>query len=100
MNAKKALSEKRRCARVASLFKTLSHPQRLFLLCCLCDGESTVQELQTACGASQPVISQHLTRMRLEGIVESRRCGNSMHYRIADPQIPALIRSMEKIFSA
>lgn len=99
MNAKKALVEKRRCVRVASLFKTLSHPQRLFLLCCLCDGESTVHELQAACGAPQPVISQHLTRMRLEGIVKSRRQGNHVHYRIADPQIPTLIRSMERIFS-
>ena len=99
MRPRKALSEKRRCVRVASLLKTLSHPQRLFLLCCLCDGESTVHELQAICGAPQPVISQHLTRMRLEGIVKSRRSGNFVHYRIADPQIPALIRSMEKIFN-
>lgn len=98
-NAKKALSEKRRCTRVAALFKTLSHPQRLFLLCCLCDGEATVHELQAVCGAPQPVISQHLTRMRLEGLVASRRDGNHVHYRIADPQIPDLIRSMEKIFN-
>jgi len=94
---RKGLPEKRRCARLASIFKTLSHPQRLYLLCCLCDKESTVNELGAACGASQPAISQHLTRMRLEGIVESRRSGNYVHYRIADPLIPALIRSMEKI---
>ena len=94
---KKGLPEKRRCARLASIFKTLSHPQRLYLVCCLCEKESTVGELEKACGAAQPVISQHLTRMRLEGIVESRRSGNYVHYRIADPVIPALIRSMEKI---
>ena len=94
---RKGLPEKRRCVRLASLFKTLSHPQRLYLLCCLCDGEATVSELRAACGAPQPVVSQHLTRMRLEGIVESRRAGNHVHYSIADPQIPALIRSMEKI---
>lgn len=94
---KKGLPEKRRCARLASIFKTLSHPQRLYLLCCLCDGESTVGELGAACGAPQPVISQHLTRLRLEGIVESRRAGNHVHYSIADPHIPALIRSMERI---
>ena len=83
--------------RLASIFKTLSHPQRLYLLCCLCEKESTVGELERACGASQPVISQHLTRMRLEGIVESRRSGTHVHYRIADPVIPALMRSLERI---
>ncbi len=94
---KKGLPEKRRCARLATLFKTLSHPQRLYLLCFLCDGESTVGELAAACGAPQPLISQHLTRLRLEGIVESRRAGNHVHYSIADRHIPALIRSMERI---
>ena len=96
---KKGFPEKRRCVRVASIFKTLSHPQRLFLLCCLCEKESTVSDLERACGAPQPVISQHLTRLRLEGLVEPRRDGNFVYYRIADAQIPALIRSMEKIFS-
>ena len=91
--------EKRRCARVASIFKTLSHPQRLFLLCCLCDGEATVGDLQRECGAPQPVISQHLSRMRREGLVKARRTGTHAHYRIADPRIPALIRSMEKILN-
>ena len=95
---KKGFPEKRRCVRLATIFKTLSHPQRLYLLCCLCDGEATVGDLEKACGAPQPVISQHLTRMRLEGVVASRREGNRVHYRIADPQIPGLIRSMERIF--
>jgi len=92
------LPEKRQCARVASLCKTLSHPQRLYLLCCLCRRESTVSDLEKACGAPQPVISQHLTRMRLEGLVESRRDGNFVFYRIADEQIPLLIESMGRIF--
>lgn len=83
--------------RLASIFKTLSHPQRLYLLCCLCEKESTVGELEKACGAAQPVISQHLTRMRLEGIIESRRSGTHVYYRIADPVIPVLMRSLEKI---
>jgi DNA-binding transcriptional ArsR family regulator len=95
----KGFPERRQCARVASIFKTLSHPQRLYLLCCLCEREATVSDLEKACGASQPVISQHLTRMRLEGLVESRRDGNFVYYRIADSQIPLLIRSMGKIFS-
>jgi DNA-binding transcriptional ArsR family regulator len=95
---KKGLPEKRRCARLARLFKTLSHPQRLYMLCCLCEGDSSVGDLEKACGAPQPVISQHLTRMRLEGIVESRREGNFVYYRIADAKIESLIRNLERLF--
>lgn len=90
--------DKKRCARIAAIMKTLSHPQRLYLLCCLCDGEATVGDLQRGCGASQPVISQHLSRMRREGLVTARRTGTRVRYRIADRRIPAVIRSMERIF--
>jgi DNA-binding transcriptional ArsR family regulator len=90
---------KKRCARVAPILKTLSHPQRLFLLCRLAKGEATVSELRGACGASQSLISQHLTRMRREGIVSARRDGNFVHYRIVDPRLSALIKDMEKTFN-
>ena len=92
------LPDKERCKRVAALFKTLSNPRRLFMLCCLCERDCTVSDLENACGASQPVISQHLTRMRLEGLVDSRREVKFVFYRIADSKIPALIRSLEGIF--
>jgi DNA-binding transcriptional ArsR family regulator len=94
------LSEsKKRCAHVASLLKNLAHPQRLFLLCRLAKGEATVSDLREASGASQSLISQHLTRMRREGLVQSRRDGNYVHYRIADPRLSVLIQTMEKIFN-
>ena len=90
---------KKRCARVAALLKNLSHPQRLFLLCRLARGETPVSELLKQCGASQSLISQHLTRMRREGIVQARRDGNFIHYRIVDPRLSALILHMEKTFN-
>jgi DNA-binding transcriptional ArsR family regulator len=90
---------KKRCARVAAILKTLAHPQRLFILCRLAQGEATVSELLSACGASQSLISQHLTRMRREGLVQARRSGNFVHYRISDPKLAALIKNMEKIFN-
>ena len=90
---------KKRCARVAALLKSLSHPQRLFLLCCLARGEESVSELLRLTGASQSQISQHLTRMRREGLVQARRSGNFVHYRIADPKLSALIMYMEKAFN-
>ncbi|HOW45269.1 MAG TPA: metalloregulator ArsR/SmtB family transcription factor [Candidatus Aminicenantes bacterium] len=93
------VESKKRCARVAALLKSLAHPQRLFLLCRLADGEMTVGDLRAACDASQPLISQHLTRMRREGLVLARREGNHVHYRIADPRLAGLIRTMEKTFN-
>ncbi|MCU0237103.1 MAG: metalloregulator ArsR/SmtB family transcription factor [Acidobacteria bacterium] len=92
-------ASKKRCARVAAILKTLAHPQRLFLLCRLARGEATVSELREACGASQSLISQHLTRMRREGIVQARREGNFVHYRILDPKLSALIKEMEATFN-
>ena len=68
--------DKKRCARAAVIFKTLSHPQRLQLFCCLCERERTVSELQKECSIPQAVISQHLARMRLEGLVLSKRNGS------------------------
>ena len=84
---------------MAAILKTLAHPQRLFILCTLVRGESTVSELRNECGASQSVISQHLTRMRREGIVQARRNGNFVHYRVADPKLSELIMNMERIFN-
>jgi ArsR family transcriptional regulator len=84
---------------VAAILKTLAHPQRLFILCSLVRGEATVSGLRSACGASQSVISQHLTRMRREGIVQARRNGNFVHYRVADPKLAELIVNMERIFN-
>jgi DNA-binding transcriptional ArsR family regulator len=93
------VESKKRCARVAALLKNLAHPQRLFLLCRLANGETTVGDLRAASGASQPLISQHLTRLRREGLVLARREGNHVHYRIADPRLAELIRTMEKTFN-
>ena len=96
---KNPVEAKKRCARVAVILKTLAHPQRLFILCCLAQGEATVSDLLAACGASQSLISQHLTRMRREGLVQARREGNFVHYRIADPKLSSLILHMEKTFN-
>jgi DNA-binding transcriptional ArsR family regulator len=89
--------DKNRCARAAVIFKTLSHPQRLQLFCCLCERERTVSELQDECSIPQAVISQHLARMRLEGLVLPKRSGNFVSYRIADPRMLQLLETMQTV---
>ena len=84
---------------MAAILKTLAHTHRLFILCNLIQGEATVSDLLSACGASQSLISQHLTRMRREGLVQARRSGNFIHYRVADAKLSELIMNMERIFN-
>ena len=96
---KRQLPNQKKCSQAASILKALAHRQRLFILCSLYQKESTVSDLEKLCKASQPVISQHLTRMRLEGIVDSRREGNFVYYRIADPRVATVIETLENIFN-
>ncbi|MGE0631952.1 MAG: ArsR/SmtB family transcription factor [Pseudobdellovibrionaceae bacterium] len=78
--------------------KQLSHPQRLLILCCMAEGEKSVGEIEEACGASQSAVSQFLKGMRLEGLIESRREGKQVFYKIVDKRILDLIRSLYHIF--
>jgi DNA-binding transcriptional ArsR family regulator len=72
---------------VAERFKALSDPGRLALLAVLQEGERSVGELVEATRRTQPNVSQHLASLTHAGIVEARREGNKVFYRIADPTI-------------
>lgn len=86
------------CQEVASLLKTIAHPQRLMILCHLSQAEMSVSELQLKCALSQSQLSQFLKRMTEEGLLTSRRAGNFMYYRLSDPRTIKLIKSLNKIF--
>lgn len=89
---------RRRSEGVAALLKQLSHPQRLLILCCLAEGEKSVGEIEEACGASQSAVSQFLKSMRQEGLIEPRRDGKQVYYKIVDTRVLDLIRSLYQIF--
>lgn len=95
---KKQIPDMDNCTRVASVLKAMANPHRLFILCSLYEKEVTVSELEGLVNASQPMISQHLTRMRLEGLVDSRREGNYVYYRIVDEHVKVLIEALEKLY--
>ena len=90
--------DKKQCEKVASILKAIANPQRLYILCSLSQGEKTVGELEKICETSQSVVSQHLTRMRLEGFLESRRQGNFVYYQIIDKRILPLIKLLKELF--
>ncbi len=86
-------------ARLASEFlKALSHETRLLLLCLLSEKERSVTELENSLSLRQPTISQQLARLRLDGLVTTRRDGKTVYYSIADDDIKRVIALLYEIF--
>jgi DNA-binding transcriptional ArsR family regulator len=75
----------------AKLFKALMHPARLSILEILRDGEQCVCHLEAALGCRQAYISQHLMVLREVGLVEDRRDGARIYYRVIMPQVFELV---------
>ncbi len=73
------------------LMKVLSNPDRLMLLCQLSLGEKRVGELEDILGIVQPTLSQQLTVLRDEALVNTRRDGKNIYYQIASPQALAVM---------
>jgi ArsR family transcriptional regulator len=82
----------------AALLKALGHAQRLMILCHLSTGPKTVTEIEVKLGARQAAVSQHLARLRLDGLVSAERDGKSIIYDIADPNARAMIDLMYALY--
>lgn len=84
----------------AELFKALAHPTRIRILELLRDGEVTVSGLQAGLGAEGSTVSQQLAILRMKNLVETRREGTAIYYRLRDPQIVDLLDAARRIFEA
>lgn len=84
----------------ADFFRLLGHPSRVRILELLRDGERTVGDLQAALGLDSSGTSQHLGAMRRQSILESRRAGTSVYYRVKDPRIFHLLETAKQILTA
>ena len=88
-----------RNARDASDFlKALSHENRLLLLCLLSERERSVGELENILSLRQAAVSQQLARLRLDGLVTTRRDGKTVYYSIANDSVRRVISVMYDIF--
>lgn len=84
---------------VANILRALGNERRLMILCKLVEcGEATVGSLVGAVGLSQSALSQHLAKMRDEGIVTFRRESQTLWYRIADPRIEQLMAELHRLY--
>jgi ArsR family transcriptional regulator len=74
-------------SKAADVIKVVGHPDRLRILEFLEDGEKAVGEIQEILDLPQAIVSQHLGKMRGWNIVESRRHGVHVFYRIIEPKV-------------
>lgn len=89
-----------RATEVAGLLKTLAHPARLMLVCTLVDGEYSVGELEEKLDIHQPNLSQQLNVLREAQIVETRRDGKQIFYRLTAEKAAQLVGALYTIFCA
>lgn len=87
-----------RAAEAAEFLKSMAHKHRLMILCALVEGERPAGELAEMLGVSQPNASQHLFKLRVQGLVETRRVGTTIYYRLASKTVRPIIEQLYESF--
>jgi DNA-binding transcriptional ArsR family regulator len=82
----------------ARLLKLLASEQRLLLLCRLVEGEASVGVLAEHAKLAQSAASQHLAKMRAEGLVATRRAAQTIYYRLEDPAAMRVLDALCDIY--
>ena len=82
----------------ARMLKLLASEQRLLLLCRLVEGETSVSDLAAHAKLAQSAASQHLGKMRAEGLVATRREAQTIYYRLADPAAMRVLDTLCDIY--
>jgi DNA-binding transcriptional ArsR family regulator len=89
----------KQAAAAAQLLKLLGNEKRLLVLCFLAArGEMTVGELVGVAKLSQSALSQHLARLRADGLVTFRRTSQTLHYRVADKRALRIMQVLKEIY--
>lgn len=86
--------------RASALMKTLGHKDRLMILCQLTDGEKSVGQIAGLLEISQSPLSQHLSRMRKEGLVETRREAQTIYYSLKSGEASRIVEVLYELFCA
>jgi ArsR family transcriptional regulator, virulence genes transcriptional regulator len=89
----------RQAGEAARLLKLLGNEKRLLVLCFLAvRGEMTVGELVDVVKLSQSALSQHLGKLRADGVVAFRRSAQTLHYRVVDPRALQVLQVLKEIY--
>lgn len=80
----------------AAMLKAMGHPSRLLMLQALVEGERCVCELQTLVGSDMSTVSKHLSLLREAGLVQSRKQGLWVHYRLS-AEVGELLEAVDRV---
>lgn len=87
-----------RAEEAADFLKQLANKRRLVILCRLVTGKATVSELCDLAGLSHSAMSQHLAKMRAEGLVQGTKDGLQVYYSISDARCLGILQHLKSGF--
>ena len=82
------------------LLKAMSNERRLLILCYLSEGEHSVGELCALVGLSQSALSQHLAKLRHDGLVATRRSAQTVYYSVAAGEVECILQTLHELYCA
>ena len=84
--------------KASELLKAMSNEKRLMILCYLAGGEKAVGEMEKLVGLSQSALSQHLARLRRDGLVKTRRASQTIYYSLSGGEAQAIMETLHGIY--
>lgn len=87
-----------RAEQAADLLRAMSNPQRLRVLCLLAEGERSVGQINADIDLSQSALSQHLAKLREEGLVDTRKEAQTVYYSLAPGPVLTIIKTLHGIY--
>ncbi|AVP95888.1 transcriptional regulator [Ahniella affigens] len=87
-----------RAEQAADLLRAMSNPQRLRVLCLLAEGERSVGQINADIDLSQSALSQHLAKLRDEGLVDTRKEAQTVYYSLVPGPVLAIIKTLHGIY--
>lgn len=82
----------------STFLRSMANPDRLMLMCSLMQSERCVGDLESATGIRQPTLSQQLAVLREQGLVDTRRAGKFVYYRVTSDQATQLLTVLYSMF--
>ena len=83
----------------AALLSAMANPKRLLILCNLVNGEIPVGVLATQVGLSQSALSQHLSKLRAQKLVKTRRDAQTIYYSSTSEPVMKILATLEDIYA-
>jgi len=84
--------------KATSLLSAMCNEKRLLILCQLIESERTVNELAELVGAAQPTVSQHLSLLRREGLIDVRQDGRTRFYALAGNEAREILGTLQSLY--